>query len=173
MTTDRNKITLDIDLSQLFYGEELKGDEAFPLPLLNGLVKEIAANYMREVGADLRREAVELVRAAIKEQSSTLVEQVMGQVFQPTDYYGNPKGEPRAIRYVVVEEAVKYLTKKDSGMNGGKTVVEKFLADEVQRAFNSELKSAVSAAKQQVLDAVQAEGAKVLSQTIANMAGIR
>lgn len=63
MTT--NRLTIDLDLSQLFYGSEIHGDDEIPTPLLTGIVKEIAQHYMREIGMDLKREAENALKQAI------------------------------------------------------------------------------------------------------------
>lgn len=52
-------------------------------------------------------------------------------------------------------------------------MVQQFIASEIRSALDKELKATMDAAKADVLAAVKEQGAKVLSETIAKMAGIR
>jgi hypothetical protein len=175
-----NGITVTLDLDALIVGfrhVDDEGDGVGAVTFVEAVVEEVAHMVLSSIKNDvttkslyptLRERAVairnEEIRAAIK----PAIEQAITATLQPTDHYGNPKGESKTTHELIVEHATKVLTAKDSdhySRTKGLNLVEQFIATEV--------KAALEQAKADVLRAVKDQGAKVLSETIAKMAGIR
>lgn len=183
-----NGITVTLDLDKLVVGSRYTDDpddpHAEPVTLVEAVSEEVARLVLQSIKKDatsdaygeLRKRATairdEEIRAAIK----PAVEQVVTATLQATDPYGNTKGEAKTAHELIVEQATKLLTTPERdhySRDKGLSPVQKFIRDEVHAAFGKELQAVLDTAKADVLRAVREQGAKVLSETIAKMAGVR
>lgn len=182
-----NGITVTLDLDALIVGfrhVDDEGEGVGAVTFVEAVVQEVALLVLRTIKNDatkggyptLRERAAtirdEEIRAAIR----PAVIEAVAATMQPTDPYGNPKGEPKTTHELIVEHATKVLTATDRDMYSrtkGLNIVEQFIAAEVKGALDKELRVTLDQAKADVLRAVQDQGAQVLSQTIAKMAGIK
>lgn len=141
--------------------------------ILNLAAAKLLASLQQDVRSDLRGRAKELADAELRVLLRDPIKQAIGQAFQPTDAFGEPKGEPKTLREVIVEEATKQLRKpdRDSYSNRrGETLVQVIVREEVQRALRAELQEAMKQARAEVMAAVREQGSEVIAETIARMA---
>lgn len=181
-------IKVEVNLDELIVGTRYTGDpddpDGGPVTLIDAVVEEVGRLVLQSIKNDTTRDTYrslrdraatirdEEIRAAIK----PAIEQAVTATMQPTDGYGNPKGEPKTTHELIVEHATKVLTAKNNdhySRDKGQNIVEQFIAKEVQAVLNKELKAALEQAKADVMRAVKDQGAKVLSETIARMAGVK
>lgn len=180
-------INVEVNLDELVIGTRYSDDPDDPghaLTFVEAVAEDVARLVLQSIKNDTTRDTYrslreraatirdEEIRAAIK----PAIEQAVTATMQPTDIYGNPKGEPKTTHELIVEHATKVLTAKNTdhyARDKGQNIVEKFIAAEVHAALDKELKAALEQAKADVLQAVKDQGAKVLSETIARMAGVR
>ncbi len=181
-------ITITLDLDTLIIGQRYgggeDGDGGAPITFMEGVTEEVArlvfstikAGAMSDTYQQLTRRAVEIRDEEIREVIRPAIVEAIDATMQPTDAYGNPKCEAQTLHEIIVEQAKKVITAKDSdsySRTKGLNIVQQFIAAEVRGALDKELKATMDQAKADVLAAVQEQGAKVLSETIAKMAGIR
>lgn len=179
--TDPLKIELELDINghlarHLGYNEE---GEPIQQPttledvvlgmaaerLVRSVTADEAKRYMRERISAIRDEEI---RAAIR----PLIEEALTRSIQPTDHYGNPKGEPTTLAEVITKEAKTAVTvPKEHGYGKPKrTLIQEIIADAVDLQFHRELGEAIAEGKKAVLAAVRDEGAAVIQKTIERMA---
>lgn len=130
----------------------------------------------RDLVGEFRRRAAKIADDEIREAFRPLIEEALTQAVQPTDGFGTPKGPAKTLREVLVEHATAELRqKRDRGGIGRKqqTLVEEFVAQEVDSVLRRELQEAVKEAKAEVLVAVREQAATVISETIERVAAGR
>lgn len=179
-------ITITLDIDSLVIGQRYAGgeDSGAPITFMEGVTEEVArlvfstikSGAMSDRYQEMTRRAAEIRDEEIRQAVRPAVIEAIEASMQPTDSYGNPKCEAKTLHELIVEQARKAITAKDSdhySRTKGLNIVEQFVAAEVKSALDKELKATLEQAKVDVLRAVQEQGAKVLSETIAKMAGIR
>ncbi len=181
-------ITITLDLDNLIIGQRYgggdDGDGGGPITFMEGVTEEVArlvfstikSGAMSDTYQQMTRRAAEIRDEEIREAIRPAVIEAIESSMQPTDSYGNPKCEAKTLHELIVEQAKKAITAKDSdsySRTKGLNIVEQFIASEVKSALDKELKDTMEQAKADVLRAVQDQGAKVLSDTIAKLAGVR
>lgn len=100
---------------------------------------------------ELRKTVTDVKREVIREAVLPMVEQAISEPIQKTSAYGDPLGAPVTLREVIVDEARKLLDKR-ADTYGSQTVLQKIVAEEVQKAFAAEIKDAVAKARASVAD---------------------
>jgi hypothetical protein len=91
----------------------------------------------------------EMIREAIAPQ----IEKALTAPLRKTNQYGEATGQETTLRELIVAEAQKALTEPAGGNSydrDRKTLIQKTVADEVQKALAGEIADAVKAARQQV-----------------------
>ena len=178
-------ITITLDLDALIIGQRYGGEDGGePITFMEGVTEEVArlvfstlkSGAMSDTYQQLTRRAAEIRDEEIRAMIRPAIIEAIDATMQPTDAYGNPKCEAQTLHEIIVEQAKKAITTKDSdsySRNKGLNMVQQFIASEIRTALDKELKATMDQAKADVLAAVKEQGAKVLSETIAKMAGIR
>jgi hypothetical protein len=158
---------LELDLGTITINEE--GGTLSDL-IVNRAVRVLLESYevRRAVLARVEEVSDEVIRAAIQ----PIIAAAVTNAVQPTDLYGEPKGEPKTLREVIVERAQKYLTDQVGDYNRRRSRVEDFIAKEVDHAVKRELTEEMNAARSQVRAAVQEKGAEVIQETISRLARV-
>lgn len=179
-------LKVEFDMDELIVGFRYSSDpdsDGAPITLVEAVVEEVARMVLHAIKNDtqsgiyptLRERAATIRDEEIRSAIKPAIEQAVAAAMQPTDGYGNPKGEPKTTHELIVEQATKALTAKEHdhySRNKGLNIVEQFIATEVRTTLDKELRGALEQAKADVLKAVRDQGAKVLSETIAKMAGL-
>lgn len=183
-----NGVTVQVDLAQLVVGTRFGGDpddpSVEPIDLLTVVLDSIARQLLEQFKNQARNGEIyprvhdrvreirdEEIRAALQ----PAVADALAAAVQPTNHFGESKGEPVTIREIVVQTAAKWLQTPASDSYGkpSETPIQKFIKREVEESIANELRPIVEQAKADVLAAVRTEGAKVLTETIARMGGVR
>lgn len=123
--------------------------------------------------------------AAFKERLSDSINEALGDIivdmlthqFQPTDWSGQPKGDPTTLTEIIGAQAKQFLAEAmsepgryDDRSNNHKGKLKKFVNEEVGRQFDGDLKIAAAEAKATVIKAVTDKGAEFLGQAFADAA---
>lgn len=175
------KIELELDLAghlarHIGYnedGEPVQEPTTLEDVVLGMAAQSIAGTVVADEAKDYLRQRVYNLRdAEIREQLRPLVAEAIARSIQPTDPFGNPKGDPTTLAEVITKEAKTALTvPKESGYgNPKRTLIQQIIADEINTTFRKELADAVAEGKKAVAAALRAEGAVVIQQTIERMA---
>lgn len=184
---DPIEVTLSIDLDKhlakhIGYDEEgdpIQSPSTVEDVVLGLVADKLVATLFRE-GYDWRGNLTRRVASIRDEQIAAAVrpdvEAALAGTVQKTNSYGDPVGEPTTMRDLIVARVDEWLksSDRDSFRNPkGLTKPQAIIAEQVDKVLAKEMKAAVDAAKAEVVAAVQAKGAELLAQTIADMAGGR
>lgn len=155
-----------IDLGEVWADEQTASD---------AIVNRAAAKLLegRDLHHELRRGVDATADAVIVEMLRPMIEEAVAMVVQPTDSFGEPKGERTTLREVIIKHVEKELrstSSRDSLSRPRQTVLEQIIDREVQRVVGEDLREAMDAARKTVREAVQAKGAEVLTDTVLRLA---
>lgn len=163
------RVTIEIDLSRLF----ADGDRTLEEYIVGEAATRLLAFDGQAIG-EFRRRALSIADEEIREALKPVVAQALEAAVQRTDTFGAPRGEPKSLREVIVESAIDQLRKPQgdgfSGTRRGETLVQFVIRKEVEEALGKDLRSAVQAARAQVLAAVQEKASEIITETIAKVA---
>lgn len=180
--SDKVKLEVEIDLGNLrrYVGSDEDGPHYEPMPLEEAVVAEagraIAAKLEREIREEMRYSVKTEVQEALRAALGPMVSEALDQAIQPTNSYGEAKGEPVTLREVIVKTAKEELRdarSRDGYGSRKENLVQEIIRKEVGAALAKELNDAIKDAKVSVLAAVQEKGAEVIAATITKMAGVR
>ncbi len=147
-------------------GEEWANEETLGEALLDRAADKIAKGMARQNFND----RVAAIRdEEIREQLRPAVAAALNAPVQRFNEYGSPQGDPILLRDLIVEKGTELFKVKNPGY-GSKSPLEKFIVEEIDRAFKNELNTAMKQARAQVLAAVREQGAAVVQETIERMA---
>jgi len=168
---------ITIEIPDFFEGSAEDGIRGASLQdmVVDAAVQRLVTDGRREEWARTLRERVTAIRdETIREAVRPAIEEALTRVIQPTDAYGNPKGEPVTLHERITRDAMAWLTKAESRQYGDKAVtpVERLIKEEVNAAFKRELGPVMEEAKREVIAAIKEQGAAVLAETIARMGRI-
>jgi hypothetical protein len=138
-----------------FGGSERKAGERTVAHLVADMIVDRLAQD-RDRWYELSRTVTEIKRDVIREAVLPMVEQAIAEPLTKTSAYGDPIGGTTTLREVIVDEARKLLDRRanDYPSNNTQTVLQKIVAEEVQRAFAAEIKDAVARARASVADEI-------------------
>lgn len=162
------KVIVEIDLAGLY--EDTHGT-------FGDLIVAKAATMLLDRERDADAEFQRRMRAVTTEEIRKAVRPVIAGAildsFQPTDTYGQPRGPKITLREAIIKEVQTQTGRRvGHGMSGNRTVLEEIVQVEVERQLRGELQEAVAAAKDEVLDAVRAQAADVITETIRRTAKV-
>lgn len=171
-------ITVDINDLMTYFGMEYDedGPTGNPNKDVRSQIMFIAAQKLVEQSFSYNG-FKEDVKRAIDEHLSSILQDELQKVYRPTDYMGNPKGDPTTLAEFIGEQMTTFLRDSMLAMDsrgydrsGHKGKLRKFIEEEVGRQFEGDLKKTVEEAKQTVLEAVRAKGAEFMAQAFADAA---
>lgn len=181
---DGVELTAKINLTPGYYRRDADGDEAGPATLLDALLVEAASQLLR--GAT--REELSGYRASVGQRVSAIRDEEIRARIVPlvdaafdrgniplTNNYGEPTGKTVSMTDLILEHVqreVKIGPLNRNGYRESENVMTKLVKDEIDRSLKGELKAVIDAAKTELRRTIEAEGAKVLAETISRMAGV-
>lgn len=171
-------VTVSIDLDEHLRGQthyDADGETySEPTTLEDVVLAEVVRTVVAKLVTDdlyrgLRQKVLEIRDEVIREAVTPLVTEAIEASVQPTDHYGEPKGEPTTLRAIIVKNAQDYLSKPSGGDYNRKALapVQAFIAAEVASTVTKELREALDAGKAEVKQALQEQGAKLIAEAIA------
>lgn len=179
---DGVEITARINLHALGTRYTHDGEpSAEPMKVIDAIVQEAARQVVdRTIDYDFKREIQKAVNrnldTEIFARLQPLLDKAFNRQFQQTNEFGEPIGDNKTLSEIIAAKADKELklNSRERGVGYGATesMLTKLIRDEVEHRLRTELTAVVAEAKKEVIAAVQAEGGKVLAETIARMAGV-
>lgn len=172
-------ITLDLDFTRHLVRMSAGGDE----PIMEGpitvedLIIEAAARVMFEQAwrdattcQAIARKVDDMIDATIAAKVVGVVDDLLTTPRQPTNNFGQPKGDPITLAEQIEESVQKALIRRTQIRRSGSvtdvqemTVVERAVANEVERTVGREVKAAVGAERDAIVAKVAAGAAQVLT----------
>lgn len=173
-------IQLDIDKHLVAYrgydrdGEPIAEPQTIEEVILDLAAMQVANRIDKESSKDLATRVRSIRDEEIRARVTPEIEAALTTPFRRTNSYGEPSGAETTLRDEIVRVATDYLSKpSDSYHRDRGTVVQAFVAAEVKKAVDKELKGALDEAKAAVREAVTGQAAALITQTITNLAGVR
>lgn len=160
-----DRLTLEIDLSEL-WAEGTAGEA------IVGRAADLLLRRSGEPRDSLARRVQQITDAEIRAQVAPAIGEAIEKALQPTNSFGEPKGEPLTLRQVIVNQAVEQLKAPDRSHQRGfdarhnGTVLEKIIAEAVASTLTRELQGAIEEAKREVVATIRAKGAEVIAETM-------
>jgi hypothetical protein len=169
------KIVVEIDLASLWVGGE--DGSTFAEHVAAMAARQLMERpEAREATGEYRRRALTIADEEIREHLKPVIAQALDAAVQRTSGFGDPRGEPKTLREVIVEAALEQLRRPahgdgfGGGIRRGETLVQFVIRREVEDALGKELRGVVQAAKADVLEAVRAKAGEVVAETIEKLA---
>lgn len=170
-------LNLDLDRHLIAYrgttdeGEALVEPQTVEDIVLDLAASKVAALVASEDKRDLRRRVQAISDEVIRERVVPLIEEAVTRALQPTDVYGQPKGQPTTLAEVITAKATRQLKASNpSNRSQSPTVLDDFIARNVRSALTRELTAALTEAQAEVTTVVRQEGAAVLEAAITRLA---
>ena len=178
------KIEIDLDLNAHLArhggydedGEPVSSPTTIEDVVLGLAAQKIVTSILTSEAKSYLHSAVQRIRDdEIREQLRPLIADALARSVQPTDHFGNPKGEPTTLAEVITKQAKAEATApRDQGYGKPKrTLVQEIVAKEVDRTFRAELAKELEAGKAEVRKALREQGAAILQQAIEKAAVAR
>lgn len=113
------------------------------------------------------RQRIKTIRdEEIRAQIAPIIAEAVAKPVQKTDGWGTPNGEPTSLTALIVAEAREQLRKPVDQYNNRQTMVQKLIADEVNKALSRELMAVVGDEKEKVVAAVRAKAAELIADAV-------
>lgn len=166
------KATLTIDLADLLaagrlIAEDDDGNEIYAASFLDQIVTRVAALVVKEVMRDTYRRALdEKVSTLIHERISDALDR--GGVVE-RDVFGNPKGQPKTMGEYLADKAAEQVTEWMQGTGSySRSKFADFLAREVDRAIQADLKGVVEKARKDIRARMETAATKAITDAAAS-----
>ena len=166
------------------YGELIDFEPGIRIPrpddLAGAVVAIIADRLMRsgdlaEIWQKVREKRDELILERVQDLVEERVEAAFREPIQrPRPRYGGePDGDPTTLVDMLDDQirSALFEKKRKDHRSEPKTCLERMIEREVEGRMNSGFKDALDGRREEVKAALRAEGADLLSETIARMAG--
>lgn len=116
----------------------------------------------------LRSRVIDIRSDEIREQIKPIVTKAIEGNIQKTDEWGQPVGNSTTLHALIVKEVNDYLKRKVDGSyrSDGKTVVQKFVEEAVDKVVKRELAEAIAEEKAKVVVAVRAKAAELIAAAV-------
>lgn len=130
----------------------------------------------RDVYGEFRNRVNAVRNELIREKLEPVVEEAIKTSVQRTNSFGGAVGDPTTLTELIIEEGRKQLTSKAGSSSGMRTststtVLDKLIAEAVDRQLTTELRAAVETGKEEILAKVRGEAAKIMSDAVSRIAG--
>jgi hypothetical protein len=164
-----NITTPDLDLSMVVD----HGHEGEPVTLADKICKSAVSKLAKGSEWNGIRNRVEQIKTEeIRRYVGDLITETVSADVRRTNTFGEPLGEPKTLREVIVEEAKRLINEPADRYNPDRgTVLGKLVRDEVSRAIRVELAEALAAEKAKVVAAIRAQAADLIAQAVSQGIG--
>ena len=162
VTVSRGAATLTIDLGA--FAKDVWNDDE------ESYHNEVAGLVASRIARGLQDEIAKSVRSRIDSEVESIVrEHLEGNVSQVSEW-GSVVGQAKPLRDLIgeaVEAALRKPELRDGySRSGSTTMVQRIIANEVEKAFKAEVKDHVKEAQAAAVAAVKASAAEVIAETI-------
>jgi hypothetical protein len=173
MATPQGPLRVEYDVDQIVADD---GTVLFDLIVDRAATKLVdRLTQDRDVYGEFRNRVNAVRNELIREKLEPVVEEAIKTSVQRTNSFGGAVGDPTTLTELIIEEGRKQLTSK-AGSNSGMrtststTVLDKLIAEAVDRALTKELRAAVEEGKGTVMAALREKAAEIMAEAIAQVA---
>lgn len=176
-----NGITIEVDLTEILtavdpsgrylgYDPDADEDRFVSSSLQQEIVHATSLELVKQLRSGIEKAVLDEVRKSIAEQVGAIVSETLTNPVQKTTEWGSPVGDAKPLAQLIAEQAQDALRKpelRDGYSRGSQpTMVQRIVANEIEKAFKAELQSHVKQAQQAAVAAVKASAAEVIGETI-------
>lgn len=137
-----------------------------PQTLGQAVAVKIAEDLKRDEGyRTLKQQVLDRRDEEVREQVKPVVAAAIAASVQPTNTFGQPIGDPVSLTDLIVKEAREALTKR-ADYGRGPTLLEKVVAEAVDKAIRKELTDVIAEEKAKVVAAVRAKAAELIATAV-------
>lgn len=176
-----NGITIEVDLAEILtamdpqgrylgYDPDADEDRFVSSSLQQEIVHAASLEMVKQARKGIEKAVLDEVRSAVSEQVALIVTETLTSPVQKTTEWGAPVGEAKPLAQLITEQAQDALRKpelRDGYSRGNQpTMVQRIIANEIEKAFKAELQAHVKEAQQAAVAAVKASAAEVIGESI-------
>jgi len=159
---NENEITLTIDLTPFLTGD----DDSIAGLLIREAGRQLAQQVTYERAPEVREQAAALIEDMLRDRLAPQVEKVLEAGIRKSAY-----GEPVPLPEFIADTVTAQLKiNEHARFDSERTLLDRLIRKEIQRTVAHDLRETMAAAKRQVQEAVEAEGAKLIRETIERLA---
>lgn len=166
-TSETGKLVVEVDLGKLWTSTGSVSE------YIAGVAAKMLLESEEHVRDDFRRRVRAILDDEISRQCEPFVREALEGAIQKTDTWGTPVGPARPLHEHIVEAVREELKLRDGqrrGTGGQDPLLQRIIHEEVDRTLAHELREAVKGAKAEVLAAVSAKAAEILTETMTRIA---
>lgn len=162
----------EVDLSTVIgehrvYDADRDEYPAGPMTVADAIVIELVDRLVRTDSYTSLRARVSATRdEVIRELITPIIEEAIATPIQPTNGYGEPKGEPQTLTSLIMAEVRDYLKRETGDYQRRTTVVAKFVKDATEKVVNTELAAVIVEEKTKAVEVVRGHVAEILAETM-------
>lgn len=176
-----NGLTIEVDLTEILtaidphgrylgYDPEADEDRFVQSSLQQEIVHATSLELVKQIRKGVEKVVLNEVRTSVSAEVAEIVAETLAAPVQKTTEWGSPVGEAKPLAQLISEQATDALKKpelRDGYSNGAKpTMVQRIIANEIEKAFKAELQGHVKEAQQAAVAAVKASAAEVIGESI-------
>jgi len=124
------------------------------------------SDYAGHLVEAVRKEALAQVEPLIRERVDGIVTEALTTGYQPTDTFGDPKGEPTTLRSMIAETAKKWLNKR--GYNS-ESEMQKLVNESIRKVWVNEMEKEASAAVAEIKKGLRTKLADKVNAAVASL----
>lgn len=176
-----NGITIEVDLAEVLtaidpqgrylgYDPDADEDRFVSSSLQQEIVHAASLELVKQARKGIEKAVLDEVRNAVAGKVEEVVTETLAAPVQKTNEWGSPVGDAKPLAQLISEQAQDALRKpelRDGYSRGAQpTMVQRIIADEIEKAFKTELQAHVKEAQQSAVAAVKASAAEVIGESI-------
>lgn len=152
-------------------GEYHRGPTSFEQIITNGVTRIVADRILadRDRYSSVRKNVEDRIAELVAEKVDARITQVLEEPRQPTDTFGNPKGEPTTLNEIIlarVDAHLREMTGDSFRSQQRMTRLERIASEAIDRKWDAEVRKSIEEASMQVRKKVAARAAEVLTESI-------
>lgn len=157
----------DVNLASVVH----EGDDYRSRQTLGDVVADrMVENLLRQSDYQpLRQRVLDIQNEEIRAQLAPIIAEAIAAPVQKTTHYGDPVGEPKPLREIVIEEAKAWMSAAADPRSYDRTKptkAQKLVADAVDASMRKELAAAIAAEKEKVVAAVRAKAGELIAEAV-------
>lgn len=141
--------------------------------VLDSIVEAAGRQLLAEIRGDINYDRVtarNTLQRKIDEHVESVLDEALHRALQPTNDYGVPRGEPKEMTEIILDQIEQFLRRASSSNYDRDSLVGQHLKKQVEAVVKKQLNDTLNKAVAEVQAAVQAEGARMLGATLAKLA---
>lgn len=144
---------------------------SFEQIITNGVTRIVADRILadRDRYSAIRKDVEGRIADLVAEKVDARITAALEDPRQPTDGFGNPKGEPTTLNEIILARVDDHLRKMTGDTYGSRqqmTRLDRITSEAIDRKWDAEIRAAIDEASMQVRQKVTERAAEVLTESI-------